>query len=78
MVTGSEITPVPLTKLKRVLGVSKEQEAMNFLYLGVTPTSIIYPKSILIEDIEINKKPLNVQKESPLIKDLNLNTSTSN
>jgi len=67
LVTGSEITPVPLTKLKRVLGVSKEQEAMNYLYYGVIPTSIIYPKSILIEDIEINKKPLNVQKESPLI-----------
>ncbi|MFA6769639.1 MAG: metallopeptidase TldD-related protein [Bacteroidales bacterium] len=67
LVTGSEITPVPLTKLKRVLGVSKEQEAMNYLYGGVIPTSIIYPKSILIEDIEINKKPLSVQKESPLI-----------
>jgi len=67
LVTGSEITPVPLTKLKRVLGVSQEQEAMNYLYNGVIPTSIIYPKSILIEDIEINKEPLNVQKESPLI-----------
>ncbi len=67
LVTGSEVTPVPFTKLKRVLGVSKEQEAMNYLYRGVIPTSIIYPKSILIEDVEINKKPLSVQKESPLI-----------
>lgn len=67
LVIGSEITPVPLTKLKRVLGVSKEHDAMNYLYNGVIPTSIICPKSILIEDIEINKKPLNVQKESPLI-----------
>lgn len=67
LITGSDITPVPLTKLKRVLGVSKEQEASNYLYKGATPSSIIYPKAILIEDIEINKKPLSVQKESPLI-----------
>lgn len=67
LITGSEITPVPFTKLKRVLGVSKEQSAINFLYQGEIPTSIIYPKSILVEDIEINNKPLNVQKESPLI-----------
>jgi hypothetical protein len=47
--------------------VSKEQEAANYLYRDAVPTSIIYPKAILIEDIEINKKPLSVQKESPLI-----------
>ena len=67
LMTGSEITSVPFMKLKRVLGVSKEQEATNFLYRDAVPTSIIYPKAILIEDIEINKKPLSVQKESPLI-----------
>lgn len=67
LITGSEITAVPFTKLKRVLGVSKEQEAANYLYRDAVPTSIIYPKAILIEDIEINKKPLSVQKESPLI-----------
>ncbi len=67
LVTGSEIAPVPFTKLKRVLGVSKEQAAVNFLYQDEIPTSIIYPISILVEDVEINNKPLNVQKESPLI-----------
>lgn len=67
LVTGTEVTPVPLNKLKRVLGVSKEQDATNYLYKGAIPTSIIYPKAILIEDIEINKKPLSIQKESPLI-----------
>lgn len=72
LVTGTEVTPVPLTKLKRVLGVCKEQEATNYLYKGAIPTSIIYPKAILIEDIEINKKPLSVQKESPLISRLEM------
>lgn len=72
LVTGTEVTPVPLTKLKRVLGVSKEQEATSYLYKGSIPTSIIHPKAILIEDIEINKKPLSVQKESPLISRLEM------
>ncbi|MEZ7874882.1 MAG: metallopeptidase TldD-related protein [Bacteroidales bacterium] len=72
LVTGTEVTPVPLTKLKRVLGVNKEQEATSYLYKGSIPTSIIHPKAILIEDIEINKKPLSVQKESPLISRLEM------
>jgi len=67
LMTGSEITPVPFTKLKRVLGVSKEQASANYLYRGEIPTSVIYPKSILVEDVEINNKPLSVLKESPLI-----------
>ncbi len=67
LVTGAEISPIQLTKLKRVLGVSKEQEALNYLYNGQIPVSVVSPKSILIEDVEINKLPLNVQKESPLI-----------
>ena len=67
LVIGTEITPVPLTKLKRVLGVNREQKVYSFLYQGVIPTSVIYPDGILIEDIEINKKPINVLKNSPLI-----------
>lgn len=67
LVTGSEITPVPLMKLKRVLGVCKDQEAVNFIYGDGIPVSIVYPESILIEDVEINTKPMSVQKESPLI-----------
>lgn len=67
LVIGAEISPIPLNKLKRVLGVSKEQEAFNYLYNGQIPVSVVSPKSILIEDVEINKLPLNVQKESPLI-----------
>ncbi len=67
LVTGAEISPVQFIKLKRVLGVSKEEMAFNYLYRGTLPTSIIAPKSVLIEDIEIMNKPMNVQKESPLI-----------
>ena len=67
LVIGAEITPVPLNKLKRVLGVCSEQMVYNFLYQGAIPTSVVYPGGVLIEDIEINKKPINVLKNSPLI-----------
>lgn len=67
LVTGAEVTPVPLTKLKRVLGLNQNQKIYNYLYQGTVPVSVIYPDGILIEDIEINRKPVNVQKDSPLI-----------
>jgi hypothetical protein len=67
LVTGAEISAVPLNKLKRVLGVSKGQMVYNYLYKGVVPLSVIHPEALLIEDIEINKKPLNIVKDSPLI-----------
>lgn len=67
LVYGAEITPVPLTKLKRVLGICKDQKVYNYLYQGTIPTSVIYPDGILIEDIEINKKTVSVVKDSPLI-----------
>lgn len=67
MVTGAEVTPVPLTKLKRVLGLNQSQKVYNYLYQSAVPVSVVYPDGILIEDIEINRKPVNVLKNSPLI-----------
>lgn len=54
MVTGAEITPVPLSKLKRVLGVGSTQKVYNFLYSDAIPCSLVYPDGLLIEDVEIN------------------------
>ncbi len=68
ILTGAEISPVQLSELKRVLGVNKEQTVYNYLYKSNIPTSIIAPESILIEDVEIMNKALDVQDESPLIK----------
>jgi len=67
MVTGAEVTPVPLTKLKRVLGLNQSPKVYNYLYQSAVPVSVVYPDGILIEDIEINRKPVNVLKNSPLI-----------
>lgn len=67
IVTGAEIGVIPFTKLKRVLGVSAEQSLFNYLFNDEIPVSVVHPKGILIEDVEIDKKPLSVQKESKLI-----------
>jgi len=64
---GAEISGIPLQKLKRVLGVSKEQRAENTMMGGVIPISVVYPSALLLEDVEINVKRLNTQKNSPLI-----------
>lgn len=67
LLIGAEISPIQLSKLKRVLGVNKENTVYNYLYDGTIPTSIVAPKSILIEDVEIMNTQLNVQSESVLI-----------
>lgn len=67
IVNGGEISDIPLIKLKRPLDVGKEQRAYNYLYKSTIPTSLIYPAGILIEDIEIQRKPISKEKESPLI-----------
>ncbi|MCK9627345.1 MAG: metallopeptidase TldD-related protein [Bacteroidales bacterium] len=68
LLIGAQISPVQFSKLKRVLGVNKEQTVYNYLYNGAIPTSIIAPRSLLLEDVEIVDTQLNVQEESPLIR----------
>ena len=68
LVTNGELQPVPLAKLKRVMGVAKTQYIQNFLYKGAIPCAVICPSGLLIEDIEINIKRPNIQKDSELIK----------
>jgi len=67
IITGAEIGVIPFTKLKRVLGVSTEQSLYNYLYNEEIPVSVVHPKGVLIEDVEIDKKQISVQKESKLI-----------
>ncbi|MCL1973622.1 MAG: metallopeptidase TldD-related protein, partial [Bacteroidetes bacterium] len=68
MVINCELAPVPLAKLKRVLGVSNEQYAQNIIYKNAIPCAIICPSGLLLEDIEINLKRINLQKDSELIR----------
>jgi predicted Zn-dependent protease len=68
LVTGGEISGITLQKLKRVLGVSNEQRMENTMMGSVIPMSVIYPSALLLEDVEINVKRINIQKNSPLIK----------
>lgn len=67
LVNGAEITNISLQRLKRVLSISKNQIAENIMLGGVIPMSVIYPSGLLLEDVEINVKRKNPQKNSPLI-----------
>lgn len=67
LLIGAEISPIQLSKLKRVLGINIENTVYNYLYNGTIPTSIVAPKSLLIEDVEIMNTQLTVQNESVLI-----------
>ena len=42
-----------LAKLKRLGAISREESVMNFHYSGV-PCSIIFPESVIVEDVELN------------------------
>lgn len=52
---------ISLSKLKRLLAISNEERVVNYVLNQSCLTSIIYPSSILVEDIEIQK--LEARKE---------------
>ncbi|MDR2585147.1 MAG: hypothetical protein LBC84_02855 [Prevotellaceae bacterium] len=68
LVVNCELAAVTLAKLKRVLGVAKDQYIQNNLHKNAIPCAIICPSGVLLEDIEINIKRVNLQKDSELIK----------
>ena len=68
LVINGELSPVPLAKLKRVLGVAKDQYVQNFIHKDAIPCAIVCPSGLLIEDVEVNVKRPSIQKDSRLIK----------
>ncbi len=54
-VTGARLMPVPLSKLNNigVKGISKELSHENTMYRNTIPISIVFPKAILLNEIEI-------------------------
>ena len=61
---------VDLTKLKRSLGASEENMAANMIVGGI-PVSIIYPKAMVIEEIEIEKRNLQNTTKLPTVSNPN-------
>lgn len=56
-----------LVKIKRIHEISSKENVMNFLYENAVPASLIYPSSILVDDVEINVPNLKKEQEDALV-----------
>lgn len=65
MVRDADVTPVSLKQLRRIAGVSSESEMRNYL-AGQVPATMIYPRAVLLEDVEIGVAQNQKQKPSPI------------
>ena len=68
VISGADIQGIGLSNLRRIVAVSKETSANNFIHKFSFPTSVIHPKGIILEDIQINRKQLVTLKESSLVR----------
>lgn len=62
-----DVSAINLAKIKRVLDISSKENVSNYILNRQVLSSLIYPASILIEDVEINKSQPTKEKE-PVLK----------
>ena len=62
-----DVSAINLAKIKRVLDISSKENVSNYILNRQVLSSLIYPASVLIEDVEINKSELKKEKE-PVLK----------
>lgn len=60
------VSGINLAKLKRVLQISSKENVSNYILNRQTLSSLIYPASILIEDVEINESKPSKEKTPAL------------
>lgn len=63
----ADISAISLSKLKNIAEISAGEKVSNYLYGGQVVSSVIYPSSILLEDMEVNKRQMKTEKP-PVIK----------
>lgn len=61
-----DVSAINLAKIKRVLDISSKENVSNYI-LNRHAFFLIYPASVLIEDVEINKSEPKKEKE-PVLK----------
>ena len=61
-----DVSGLTLINLKRMLNISSKENVSNYILNGQLLSSLIYPSSILIENIEINKSDVKKDKEQVL------------
>lgn len=66
LVRAGDFSPVDLAKIKRVLDISSKENVSNYILNQQVLSSLIYPSSIIIEDMEINKSELKKEKAPAL------------
>ena len=62
-----DVSAINLAKIKRVLDISSKENVSNYILNRQVLSSLIYPASVLIEDVEINKSEPKKEKE-PVLK----------
>ena len=65
-VRAGELANINLMKLKRLTAISSQEQVVNYMYNNLYPSSIIFPKAILVEDVEITEASLRKEEKSPL------------
>ena len=61
-----DVSGLTLVNLKRMLNISNKENVSNYILNGQLLSSLIYPSSILVENIEINKSDVKKDKEQVL------------
>lgn len=61
-----DISPINLAKIKRALEISSEEKVSNYILNNQVLSSLIYPASILLEDVEIGKLSVKGEKEAAI------------
>ncbi|MGL5683087.1 MAG: metallopeptidase TldD-related protein [Marinifilaceae bacterium] len=64
-VRAGALSEVDLSQLERLLAISQKENVDNYLYEDMVLSSLIYPSSIIVENVEINLPTL--QKETPSV-----------
>lgn len=66
MVRFGDVSGINLAKIKRALDISSKENVSNYILNRQVLSSLIYPASVLIEDVEINKSEPKKEKEPVL------------
>ena len=66
LVQAAELGALPLSKFKRVAGISDEELVENFSFGGVS-TSIIMPAAMIVEDVDIDKERESSRVKPPVV-----------
>lgn len=66
LVRFTDIDPIRLHQLKEISAISADEKVANYLLNNQVLSSVIYPSSILLEDIQVKRQQVNPQQKPPL------------